>query len=208
MAVLFNAARTCPPQATAAQVMPLRPLLCVLHGERARLRRGRSRTRKSMKSLPKLCVAATSLLVVSASYPAGPVKEKRSSLSLFAGTEEPPEIARLVERACQNCHSERTEWPWYSYVAPMSWMIEKDVSNARTHMNLSRWQDYTVEQQIDLLTRLAVEVRNRKMPLPRYLKMHSEARLSAEDVQQFYSWAHSERKRLKAADTKGKAFTD
>jgi len=87
-------------------------------------------------------------------------------------------------------------------------MIEKDVSNARTHMNLSRWQDYTVEQQIDLLTRLAVEVRNRKMPLPRYLKMHSEARLSAEDVQQFYSWAHSERKRLKAADTKGKAFTD
>ena len=163
-----------------------------------------------MKSVSKLCLAATSLLVLSASliHPSGPVKEKRSGLSLFAGTEEPLEIARIVNRACQNCHSERTEWPWYSYIAPMSWMIEQDVSTARTHMNLSRWQDYTVEQRIDLLTRMAVEVRNRKMPLPRYLKMHPEARLSAEEVQQLYSWAHSERKRLKAADTKGKASTD
>jgi hypothetical protein len=162
-----------------------------------------------MKSTFKLGLAATSLVFgASLVHPFGPVKHERSDVAPFMGAGASPEIARLVERACQNCHSERTEWPWYSYVAPMSWMIEKDVSNARTHMNLSRWQDYTVEQQIDLLTRLAVEVRNRKMPLPRYLKMHSEARLSAEDVQQFYSWAHSERKRLKAADTKGKAFTD
>jgi hypothetical protein len=124
------------------------------------------------------------------------------------GAGAPPEIARLVERACQNCHSERTEWPWYSYLAPMSWMIEKDVSTARIHMNLSRWQDYSPEQRIDLLTRMGVEVRNRKMPLPKYLKMHSEARLSAEDVQQLYSWAHSERKRLKGAGTNGKASTD
>jgi hypothetical protein len=65
----------------------------------------------------------------------------------------------------------------------MSWMIEKDVSSARIHMNLSRWQDYTVEQRIDLLTGMAVEVRNRKMPLPKYLNIHSEARLSAEDIQ-------------------------
>jgi hypothetical protein len=164
-----------------------------------------------MASLPKFCLATTSLLVLVGSliHPSGSVKHERSSLALFAGTEEPPpEIARIVNRACQDCHSQRTEWPWYSYIAPMSWMIEKDVSTARAHMNLSRWQDYSVEQRIDLLTRIAVEVRNRKMPLPKYLKLHSEARLSAEDVQQLYSWAHSERKRLKAADAKGKASTD
>jgi hypothetical protein len=90
----------------------------------------------------------------------------------------------------------------------MSWMIEKDVHGARTHMNLSRWQDYTVEQRIDLLTRLAVEVRNRKMPLPRYVTMHSEARLSDEDVQQLDSWAHRERTRVRSADAKGRTSTD
>ena len=87
-------------------------------------------------------------------------------------------------------------------------MIEKDVHDARTHMNLSHWQDYTMGERIDLLTKLAVEVRNRKMPLPKYLKMHPEARLSDEDVQQLDSWAHRERKRLKSADAKGKASTD
>jgi hypothetical protein len=163
-----------------------------------------------MKRLSKFCLAGTSLLALGASllHPSGPVKGARSSLALLAGTEVPPEIGRIVDRACQNCHSERTEWPWYSYVAPMSWLIEKDVSSARTHMNLSRWQDYSVEERIDLLTRLAVEVRNRKMPLPKYLKMHSEARLTDDDVQQLYSWAHIERRRLKTADTKGKASTD
>jgi hypothetical protein len=55
---------------------------------------------------------------------------------------------------------------------------------------------------------MAAEVSNRKMPLPNYLKMHPEARLSAEYAQQLYSWVHSERKRLKVADTKGKASTD
>jgi Haem-binding domain len=163
-----------------------------------------------MKSLPKFCLVGISLLVVGASlvHPSGPVKGTSSSLALFAGTGEPPEIARIVNRACQNCHSERTEWPWYSYVAPMSWLIEKDVSSARTHMNLSHWQDYSVDQRIDLLTRLAVEVRNRKMPLPKYLKIHAEATLTDDDVQQLYSWAHNERRRLKAADVKGKASTD
>jgi hypothetical protein len=52
-----------------------------------------------------------------------------------------PETLALFERACQNCHSERTEWPWYSHVAPMSWLIALDVQQARQHMNLSRWQE-------------------------------------------------------------------
>jgi hypothetical protein len=162
-----------------------------------------------MKRILKLGLAAAPLVFgASLVHPFGSVKQNRPDLSLFMGAGAPPKIARLVERACQNCHSERTEWPWYSYVAPMSWLIENDVSGARTHMNLSRWQDYTAEQRIDLLTRLAVEVRNRKMPLPKYLTMHPEGRLSDEDVQLLYSWAHDERKRLKAGDTKRKAATD
>ena len=162
-----------------------------------------------MRSVFKLSLVATSLVFgASFLHPFGPVKQERSDLRPLMGSGAPPEITRLVERACQNCHSERTEWPWYSYLAPMSWIVEKDVSSARTHMNLSRWQDYSAEQRIDLLTRMGVEVRNRKMPLPKYLKMHPEAQLSAEDVQQLYSWAHRERKRLKGADTKGKASTD
>jgi hypothetical protein len=176
---------------------------------RARPERQIAQQEKSMKSMIKLGLAATSLVFgASLLHPFGPVKQERSDIAPLMGAGAPPEITRLVNRACQNCHSERTEWPWYSYIAPMSWMIEKDVSTARTHMNLSHWPDYTIEQRIDLLTRIAVEVRNRKMPLPKYLNMHSEARLSDDDVQRLYAWAHNERRRLKTADTKGRTSTD
>ena len=110
-----------------------------------------------------------------------------------------PGVTRIFERSCQNCHSERTDWPWYSYVAPLSWLIESDVHAGRSHMNLSRWQDYTVDQQVELLTKLAVEVRNRRMPLPKYLQLHPEARLSNRDVEELYRWAHGERQRLRHA---------
>lgn len=163
-----------------------------------------------MNRVLRLVLPVTFLLVFGAFFvhPYGTIRQKQSNGPLFMGAEAPPEVAHIFERACQNCHSERTEWPWYSYVAPMSWMIEKDVNTGRSHMNLSHWQDYTVEEQIDLLTRLAVQVRNRKMPLPKYLKIHPEARLSDDDLQQLDSWAHRERKRLRSGEAKGKASTD
>jgi hypothetical protein len=76
-------------------------------------------------------------------------------------------------------------------------------------MNLSRWNSYTVDQQVELLGKLAVELRNRRMPLPKYLQLHPEARPSDDEVKQLYVWAHSERRRLRTADdSKPKAPTD
>src|SRR5580704_2019666 len=85
---------------------------------------------------------------------------------------------RHVSLAGANCHSERTTWPWYSYVAPVSWLIESDVSKARGHMNLSVWDQYTVEKREELPGELAAAVRSRQMPPPRYTLMHSSSTLS------------------------------
>ena len=143
---------------------------------------------------------ATGLLVVASSliHPYGSVKSKRSGAPLLAGAEANPVVAGIFERSCQNCHSERTEWPWYSYVAPLSWLIEKDVNNGRSHMNLSHWDEYAADQQVELLTKMGVEVRNRRMPLPKYLQIHPQARLSDREVAQLYTWVQTERRRLRA----------
>ena len=65
-------------------------------------------------------------------------------------------------------------------------------------MNLSRWQEYTTDQQVEILSRLGAEVRNHQMPLPRYLTLHPDARLSESDVKELYEWSHKERRRLTA----------
>jgi len=134
-------------------------------------------------------------------HPFGAVKAAHSDGPIFAGIEKPSPVTAVIERSCQNCHSERTVWPWYSYVPPISWMIENDVHRARKHMNISRWEDYTTEQQMEILSSLGAGVRNHQMPMQRYLAIHPEARLSESDIHQLYEWSRSERRRLRSIQT-------
>src|SRR3984957_7236554 len=109
--------------------------------------------------------------------PAAPGKNQ----TIFREAQIDPETLAVVQRACQNCHSQNTEWPWYSHVAPVSWLIARDVQQARTHMNLSLWQDYSTDDRLRLLSAIGSAVRNREMPPQRYLLLHREARLSVEE---------------------------
>ncbi len=84
----------------------------------------------------------------------------------------------LFFRACADCHSNETKWPWYSHVAPISWLVQKDVNEGREHFNVSEWgRDNKHAHEA------AKEVRQGKMPLPIYLPTHPEARLSDADKQ-------------------------
>ena len=107
-----------------------------------------------------------------------------------------PDTLAILQRACQNCHSQNTEWPWYSHVAPISWLLARDVQQARLHMNLSRWQEYSTEDRVRLLSEIGSAVRNREMPVQRYLLLHPEARLTDSERQQIYRWTRTERSRL------------
>jgi heme-binding protein len=158
-----------------------------------------------VKTILRPGIAAVGLLAITGAFihPFGQIKAQRTSEPLLSGAETPREIARVFERSCQNCHSERTEWPWYSYVPPSSWFIESDVYQARTHMNLSLWRDYTFDQQVEILTELGAEVRGRQMPPSRYVFLHPEARLSDAEVEQLYEWAHRERRRLRSSAEPG-----
>jgi hypothetical protein len=133
-------------------------------------------------------------------HPFGPVRNASSPEPLLAGASVPPAVLDTVTRACGNCHSEKTEWPLYSRFAPMSWMIEKDVHDARSHMNLSRWNSYDPDEQQQLLSQIGSAVRNRIMPLPRYLLLHPEARLSDLERDRLYQWTRSERRRVKSSE--------
>ena len=143
------------------------------------------------------------LLVAVASFaihPYGNIKadSRPSNRQLFSGAQIEPAVFSIMQRSCQNCHSEESAWPWYSYVAPVSWMVEKDVRDARSHFNMSRWSEYNMDDRIQIVAGIATMVRNKSMPIPRYLLMHRDARLSDTEIDFVYQWARAERKRLKA----------
>jgi hypothetical protein len=107
----------------------------------------------------------------------------------------------VFAHACINCHSEKTRWPWYSYVAPVSWLVENDVKRARGRLNLSRWDRLDTTEQRLLLTAIATVIENREMPLHRYVVFHPEVKLSADDSVQVIEWTRAERRRLRASES-------
>jgi hypothetical protein len=105
----------------------------------------------------------------------------------------PPEIAEILERSCFDCHSHRTVWPWYSEIAPMSWLLARDVEEGRRHLNFSKWGSYAKVRQMTALNDIADEISSGGMPLSNYLILHSEANLDSSARAKIIAWAEGEK---------------
>ncbi len=90
-----------------------------------------------------------------------------------------PETRALAARACFDCHSNETTWPWYSHVAPASWLVQDHVDDGRQVLNFSEWN-----RPQDEADEAAEEVQEGEMPPQSYLWLHPEARLSDAERQQ------------------------
>lgn len=90
-----------------------------------------------------------------------------------------PETRALAKRACFDCHSNETVWPWYSNIAPISWLVYNDVAKGRAAMNFSEWNDDVSAGYIERV------ISSGLMPLPQYLLLHSEAKFTQEEMEIF-----------------------
>lgn len=90
-----------------------------------------------------------------------------------------PRVRELAQRACFDCHSNQTVWPWYAKIAPVSWLVANDVVEGRSRLNFSEWGSRPSEPH-----EMAGVVLEGEMPLPIYLIMHPAARLSAAEKQE------------------------
>jgi Haem-binding domain len=98
-----------------------------------------------------------------------------------------PQVGAILDRSCQDCHSSRTRWPWYSHVAPISWMVYKDVIEGRENLDFSDWTnqpDPAYERSL-----ICNAVSSGQMPLPEYTVIHRKAKLSKRDVELICGWA-------------------
>jgi hypothetical protein len=98
-------------------------------------------------------------------------------------------VRPILQRACYNCHSNQTVWPWYSNLAPASWLLASDVKGGRSHVNFSEWKAYSRTDQSHKLAAISDEVRNGEMPPWYYTLVHTEARLSPAEQNNVGNWA-------------------
>ena len=102
-----------------------------------------------------------------------------------------PEVRAILRRACYDCHSNETVWPWYSKVAPISWLVARDVREGRTELNFSTWDQYSSKQQVKKMGESFEEVAEGEMPPWFYLPVHRDAVLSPQDKAALRDWAAS-----------------
>lgn len=109
-----------------------------------------------------------------------PTSDARAS---FAAIVNPPqEVALSLKRACGDCHSNETVWPWYSNIAPVSWLVASDVNEGRAHLNFSAWTQPGAEAERPEITDLCEQVKKGEMPLRTYTLLHPQAKLSGPEV--------------------------
>jgi Haem-binding domain len=113
-----------------------------------------------------------------------------------ADTHVPAPVMSTLQRACFDCHSDHTRWPWYASLPVASWLLERDVRNGRGQMNFSRWAHYNRFDRADLLDRACELAARGDMPLRPYRFMHREARLSEADIKALCTWSRDEAARL------------
>jgi hypothetical protein len=100
-------------------------------------------------------------------------------------TWDSPQTQALVQRACFDCHSNQTTWPWYSYVAPASWLITRDVIDGRKHLNFDNWQAALARKdRFPLDERIQREVSRGDMPPNYFVWLHPDAKLTTAEQQQ------------------------
>jgi len=109
------------------------------------------------------------------------------------------EVSDILGRACYDCHSNATHWPWYSQVAPVSWFLVSHVNDGRRHLNFSEWAKYDRSKAAKKMQEIDEEVTNKAMPLSSYTLLHPEARLSDQERALISAWAKAESKRIDLA---------
>jgi len=131
---------------------------------------------------------------------ANPATNAARTIQAHAGTTS--QLVAVLDRSCRDCHSNATEWPWYTRVAPVSWLMAYAVKEGRKAVNFSEWAGYSPEAQRTLLSASCQDADSGKMPGP-YALLHPKTRLSRQDIETICTAARQSE--TNAADMAGPA---
>jgi hypothetical protein len=138
-----------------------------------------------MKNVQKLFLSAGVVVVAIQFLPV-----ERTNPPVVGDLQASPEVKAVIRRACYDCHSNETVWPWYSHLAPVSWLVSDDVIEGRERLNFSEWSTWTPARQASTQREAADEVKAHKMPLWFYTPLHPDAVLTDADRALIVAWGY------------------
>ena len=159
-----------------------------------------------MKKALKIIVLILFLAFVGIQFvrPARVNKPIASEQTLETNAQVPEDIQRIFQKSCNDCHTNQTNWRWYSEIAPMSWGMVEHVEEGRTELNFSEWASYETPRKRRKLDEICEQVQTKEMPLNQYVWVHWDAKLSDAEIKSVCDWTEAERARLEKEETASK----
>ena len=143
-----------------------------------------------MKILKKTAlILLATLLVIQFIRPAKNHSELLEDTQFLTETNPPEDVQQILTSTCYDCHSNNTNYPWYSNVAPISYWIADHIEHGKGHLNFSAWDSYDNEKKDHKIEEIIETVESGEMPLNEYTWTHSEARLTPEQREAVIKWA-------------------
>jgi len=109
----------------------------------------------------------------------------------------PDSVHVILQKACLDCHSNHTSYPWYAYLQPVSWWLDNHIKGGKRHLNFDEFGTYRIARQYHKLEETIDEIKEGEMPLASYTWIHHAAKLSPAEQQVVCDWAESVRSRIK-----------
>ena len=117
--------------------------------------------------------------------------------TLEAAVAVPADVSQVLSRSCNDCHSNKTFYPWYAHVQPFAFFLEDHILEGRHDLNFSKFNTYDAEKKARKLDEICQEVTSAAMPLPSYLWIHGDAVLSESESKLLCDWTSEAGEKLK-----------
>ncbi len=143
-----------------------------------------------------LLVLLIALIVIQFFRPEKNVSPGKQQLSISNAYPIPSDVAPILEKACYDCHTNNSRYPWYSKIQPVAWWLDNHIREGKSHLNLDEFLSYSAKKQDHKMEEVIETVKENVMPLDSYTWTHHDARLTQKEKETIVSWADQTRKMI------------
>ncbi|MBN8837366.1 MAG: heme-binding domain-containing protein [Sphingobacteriia bacterium] len=138
------------------------------------------------------------LLIIQLFHPQKNISSEATPKHIGTSYKIPENIQAILVKACYDCHSNNTVYPWYNNIQPVAWWLNDHVVSGKRHLNFDEFTAYSIARQYRKIQQCAEEVKNKNMPLLSYTWVHKNAILTQEEKLAFINWCSAVRDSIKA----------
>lgn len=153
------------------------------------MRRGQRRDRTQIKKwLKRILVLLLIFFIVIQFFPAEKNNSADQNSDISLRYTAPLAVDALLKQACYDCHSNKTNYPWYSHIQPFGWWLAKHIRKGKEELNFNEFSSYSLRRQVSKLKAISGSLKNGSMPLKSYTLIHRDARLSTTEKNEIVAW--------------------